>query len=153
VGCSPSPPCASKARPGGSTVLHDARSKDVHNLIDELLEQEATPVPECVMNDFLTVLALHLLDLSLAFFGRLLRMGLGVDLVTFVNLLKCLYDARRTYEATNGLLHRMLDFACVPNTAMCSILLKCFYGGRRSGWALEPLRLMAKEEHIPHRCC
>jgi hypothetical protein len=114
----------------------------VHNLIDELLEQ-ATPVPECVMNDFLTVLALHILDLALAFFGRLLRMGLGVDLVTFVNLLKCLY----------GLLHRMLDFACVPNTAMCSILLKCFYGGRRSGWALEPLRLMAKEEHIPHRCC
>jgi pentatricopeptide repeat protein len=105
------------------------------------------------MNNFLTVLSLHLLDPALAFFGRLLRMILGMDLVTFGNLLKCLYDARRTHEATNGLLHRMPEFACVPNIVMCSRLLKCFCDGRRSEWALELLRLMAKEEQTPHRCC
>jgi hypothetical protein len=91
------------------------------------------------MNDFLTVLALHLLGLALAFFGHLLRTGMGVDLITFGNLLKCLYDARRTYEATNGLLHRMPEFECVLNTIMCSRLFKCFCDGRRSGWALELL--------------
>jgi hypothetical protein len=123
--------------------------KDAHNLLDELLEQ-ATPVPERMMNDFLIVLALHLLDPTLAFFSRLLRTGLGMDLVTFGNLLKCLYDARRTYEATNRLLHRMHEFACVPNTVMCSRLLKCFCDGRRSGWALELLQMMAKEEQTPH---
>jgi hypothetical protein len=30
---------ASEGGPGGSAALQDARSKDVHNLIDELLEQ------------------------------------------------------------------------------------------------------------------
>jgi hypothetical protein len=40
------------------------------------------------MNNFLTVLSLHLLDLALAFFSRLLRTILGMDLVTFGNLLK-----------------------------------------------------------------
>jgi hypothetical protein len=110
--------------------------KDAHNLLDKLLEQ-ATPVLERVMNDFLIVLALHLLDLALAFFSRLLRTGLGMNLVTFGNLLKCLYDARRTYA----------------NTVMCSRLLKCFCDGRRSGWMLELLQMMAKEEQTPHLCC
>jgi hypothetical protein len=104
------------------------------------------------MNDFLNVFTLHLLDPALVYFSHLLRTGLGVDLVTVGNLLKCLYDVRQTYEATNRLLHRMPEFACVPHTVMCSRLLKCFCDGR-SGWVLELLRLMAKEEQTPHRCC
>ncbi|GJN13290.1 hypothetical protein PR202_ga31644 [Eleusine coracana subsp. coracana] len=169
--------------------------KDAHHLLDELLEQ-ATPVPERALNDFLAALvrvppsascsdgpalAISLFnrmsrgrgpqvapptactyailidccgrarrpDLALAFFGRLLSTGLGVDLVTFGNLLKCLCDARRTEEASDVLLRRMPEFACVPNVVMYSRLLKCFCDDRKSWRALELLRLMGRKGCSP----
>jgi pentatricopeptide repeat protein len=45
--------------------------------------------------------------LGLAYFFRLLAMGLGTEVVTFNNLFKRLGDAKRMDEALDVLLHRM----------------------------------------------
>ncbi|GJN37155.1 hypothetical protein PR202_gb26081 [Eleusine coracana subsp. coracana] len=82
-------------------------------------------------------------DLGLSYFGRLLRTGLGVDVITFTGLLKCLRDAQRTEEALDVLLHRMPELGCVPNAISYSLVLKSFCNDRRSERALELLQMMA----------
>nr|CAB3471164.1 unnamed protein product [Digitaria exilis] len=66
-------------------------------------------------------------ELAMAFFGRLLRTGLGVDVITFSSLLKGLCEAKRTNEALDVVLHRMHELGCVPNVVSYSILLKSFF--------------------------
>jgi pentatricopeptide repeat protein len=53
-------------------------------------------------------------DLGLAFFGRLLGMGLKADQITANTFLKCLCYAKQIDEAVNTLLHRMFDLGCAP---------------------------------------
>ncbi|RCV38762.1 hypothetical protein SETIT_8G167900v2 [Setaria italica] len=69
-------------------------------------------------------------DLAPAFFGQLLRTGLGVSVITFNNLLKSLCLAKRTDDALDVLLHRMPEFGCVPDVVSYSILLKSFCDNR-----------------------
>nr|CAB3448783.1 unnamed protein product [Digitaria exilis] len=55
----------------------------------------------------------HIPDFALAFFGRLLRTGLGIDIITCTSLLKSLCDANRTNEALDVLLHRMPELGAM----------------------------------------
>jgi pentatricopeptide repeat protein len=89
-------------------------------------------------------------NLGLAYFGRLLTMGLGTEVVTFNNLLKCLGDAKRMDEALDVLLHRMPELGCMPNDISYSIVLKRFCNDSRSQQALELLRMMAENGRIGH---
>ncbi|CAN6227923.1 unnamed protein product [Urochloa humidicola] len=84
-------------------------------------------------------------DLALAFFGRLLRTGLGIDVITFSGLLRCLCDAKRTDEALDVLLRRIPELGCVPNVISYSILLKGFCNEKNSQRAVELLRIMAEK--------
>ncbi|KAF8673131.1 hypothetical protein HU200_048678 [Digitaria exilis] len=84
-------------------------------------------------------------DLALAFFGQLLRIGLGADEITFNNLLKSLCKAKRTEEALDVVLHRMPELSCVPNVISYNILLKRFCDNRNSGQACELLRRMIEK--------
>jgi pentatricopeptide repeat protein len=83
-------------------------------------------------------------DLGLAYFGRLLRTGLGVDVVTFNNLLKCLGYAKRMDEAVEVLLHKMPELGCIPNGISYSAVVKSFCNNRRSQGAHKLLRKMAE---------
>ncbi|CAL5034853.1 unnamed protein product [Urochloa decumbens] len=71
-------------------------------------------------------------DLAPAFFGRLLRTGLGIDVITFNSLLKGLCDAKRTNEALDMLLYRMPEVGCVPNVICYNVLLKGFCNEKRN---------------------
>jgi pentatricopeptide repeat protein len=64
-------------------------------------------------------------DLGLAFFGRLLRIGLKLSQITANIFLKCLCDAKRTEEAVNMLLlRRMSELGCVPDSYSYNKVLK-----------------------------
>ncbi|CAL5034852.1 unnamed protein product [Urochloa decumbens] len=84
-------------------------------------------------------------DLALAFFGRLLRTGLGINVITFNSLLKGLCDAKRTEEALDVLLCQMPQLGCVSDVISYSVLLKSFCNEKRSQRAVELLRMMAKQ--------
>jgi pentatricopeptide repeat protein len=83
-------------------------------------------------------------DLGLAYFGCLLRTGLGVDVVTFNNLLKCHGDAKRMDEAVEVLLNKMPELGCIPNGISYSAVVKSFCNNRRSQGAHKLLRKMAE---------
>nr|QIP66571.1 restorer of fertility-like protein [Triticum aestivum] len=69
-------------------------------------------------------------DLVLAFFGRLLRLGLRLDIISSSNLLKGLCQAKRSNEALDMLLHRMPELDCVPDVFSHSIVINgCFKQG------------------------
>jgi pentatricopeptide repeat protein len=72
----------------------------------------------------------HRPELTLAFFGQLLKTGLGVDIIIMSNLLKGLCEAKRTDEALDILLHRMTDLGCVPDAFSYCILLKSLCNNR-----------------------
>jgi pentatricopeptide repeat protein len=83
-------------------------------------------------------------ELTLAFFGQLLRTGLGVTVITLNNLLKSLCQAKRNDDALDVLLHRMPELGCMPDVFSYSILMKSLCVNRESRRALELLRGMAK---------
>ncbi|KAF8700082.1 hypothetical protein HU200_034445 [Digitaria exilis] len=84
-------------------------------------------------------------DLALAFFGQLLRTGLGVNTITFCNLLKGLCCAKRTDEAAEVLLCRMPELECVPDAISHFVLLRSFCDEKRSQRDLKLLHMMAQE--------
>nr|CAB3445509.1 unnamed protein product [Digitaria exilis] len=90
----------------------------------------------------------HIPDLALAFFGRLLRTDLGINIVTCTSLLKSLCDADRTNEALDVLVHRMPELGCVPDVVSYSVLLKSFCNQKKSHWAVDLLRTMAKKRGV-----
>nr|CAB3503339.1 unnamed protein product [Digitaria exilis] len=79
-------------------------------------------------------------DLALAFFGRLLRTGLGADEITLRKLLRSLCKAKRTEDALDVVLHRMHELGCEPNVFSYNIILKSFCDigntGRAWSWLL-----------------
>ncbi|CAN6227707.1 unnamed protein product [Urochloa humidicola] len=83
-------------------------------------------------------------DLALAFFGRLLQTGLGIDVITFNGLLKGLCNANRTDEALDVLHCRMPQHGCTPSVISYSFVLKSFCNERRSKRAIELLWEMAE---------
>uniref|UniRef100_N1QWK8 Pentacotripeptide-repeat region of PRORP domain-containing protein n=1 Tax=Aegilops tauschii TaxID=37682 RepID=N1QWK8_AEGTA len=88
-------------------------------------------------------------DLGHAFFGRLLKTGITMSVITYNSLFMCLCDMRRTKEALNMLLHRMPDD--LPNVISYSVILKSFSDSGRSQLALDLLQMMAKKgaDHSP----
>ena len=69
-------------------------------------------------------------DLVLAFFGRLLRLGLRLDIISSSNLLKGLCQAKRSNEALDMLLHRMPELDCAPDVFSFNIVINgCFKEG------------------------
>nr|CAB3486899.1 unnamed protein product [Digitaria exilis] len=84
-------------------------------------------------------------DLALAFFGQLLRTGLGVNEITFSNLLRSMCKAKRTEEALDVVLHRMHELGCAPNVFSYNILLKSFCDNGDRGRACGLLRRMIEK--------
>uniref|UniRef100_A0A453DAX1 Pentatricopeptide repeat-containing protein n=1 Tax=Aegilops tauschii subsp. strangulata TaxID=200361 RepID=A0A453DAX1_AEGTS len=69
-------------------------------------------------------------DLVVAFFGRLIRLGLRLNVIPFNNLLKGLCKAKRSNEALDLLLHRMPELDCAPDVFSYSIVINgCFKEG------------------------
>ncbi|KAF7011927.1 hypothetical protein CFC21_026174 [Triticum aestivum] len=69
-------------------------------------------------------------DLVVAFFGRLLRLGLRLNVISFNNLLKGLCQAKRSNEALDMLLHRMPELDCAPDVFSFNIVINgCFREG------------------------
>ncbi|XP_073365398.1 uncharacterized protein [Aegilops tauschii subsp. strangulata] len=69
-------------------------------------------------------------DLVVAFFGRLIRLGLRLEVISFSNLLKGLCKAKRSNEALDLLLHRMPELDCAPDVFSYSIVINgCFKEG------------------------
>ncbi|GJN37177.1 hypothetical protein PR202_gb26104 [Eleusine coracana subsp. coracana] len=106
--------------------------KDGHHLLEELLEQ-ATPVSEHALNDFLAALARVLPSascsdgpmLAISLFNHMSRgrgpqyePGHGFGYLWQPPLLKCLCDARRREEASDMLLHMMPEFASTYNSVI-----------------------------------
>ncbi|CAD6253393.1 unnamed protein product [Miscanthus lutarioriparius] len=88
----------------------------------------------------------HHPEQTLAFFGQVLKTGLGVNTIMITNLLKGLCEAKRTYEALDILLHRMPELGCVPDVFSYCILLKSLCNNGKSGQAYELLRMMAERK-------
>jgi pentatricopeptide repeat protein len=86
----------------------------------------------------------------LPFFPRLLRTGLGINVIIFNYLLKGLCNTKCTEEAMDVLLHKMHKMGCVPNVVSYSRLLKGFCDDRRSQQALDLLQMMAEKGSIQH---
>ncbi|KAG0530399.1 hypothetical protein BDA96_05G182900 [Sorghum bicolor] len=86
----------------------------------------------------------HRPKLTLAFFGQVLKTGLGIDTIMISNLLRGLCEAKRTAEALDILLHRMPHLGCVPDVFSYCIVLKSLCSDRKSGQADELLRMMAE---------
>ncbi|KAF8673132.1 hypothetical protein HU200_048679 [Digitaria exilis] len=83
--------------------------------------------------------------IPLAFFGRLLRTGLGADEITLSKLLRSLCKAKRTEEALDVVLHRMHELGCEPNVFSYNIILKSFCDIGNTGRACELLRTMMEK--------
>uniref|UniRef100_A0ACD5ZQL0 Uncharacterized protein n=1 Tax=Avena sativa TaxID=4498 RepID=A0ACD5ZQL0_AVESA len=84
-------------------------------------------------------------DLGLAFFGRLLRIGLKTDQIITSTFLKCLCDAKQIDQAVDVLLHhRMSELGCVPNAFSYSIVMKSLCDNSMSQRALNLLQTVAK---------
>ncbi|VAI60961.1 unnamed protein product [Triticum turgidum subsp. durum] len=87
-------------------------------------------------------------ELGLAFFGRVLRMGLKTNVVVATMVLQCLCSAKRTDEAVDILLHRMSELGCVPDAFSYSIVLKSLCDDSRSQRALDLLHMWEKERGV-----
>jgi len=85
----------------------------------------------------------HRPELTLAFFGQVLKTGLGINTIIISNLLKGLCEAKWIDEALDILLHRMPELGCVPDVFSYCILLKSLCNDGKSGQADEMLRMMA----------
>ncbi|XBH76861.1 hypothetical protein VPH35_103434 [Triticum aestivum] len=85
-------------------------------------------------------------DLGPAFFGRLLKTGVTMSVITYSSYgesFGCLCDMKRTEEAQDILLHRMPDD--LPDVISYSVILKSFCDNGMSQRALDLLRMMAKK--------
>nr|QIP66257.1 restorer of fertility-like protein [Triticum aestivum]QIP66411.1 restorer of fertility-like protein [Triticum aestivum] len=91
----------------------------------------------------------HRLDLTLAFFGGLLRTGLEADQVIFCTLLKGLCHAKCTDEALNVLLHRMPELGCTPNVVAYNTVIHGFFREGQVGKACNLFHEMRQQGVTP----